>query len=132
MSAPKFTPGPWVAHPSTSYRGDIGMAWDVATHAATWDPNDFDEDEDSLGVWQEPDGYTRVARTSDMGPTAKANAYLIAAAPEMYEALERLLRTSLIDGGTRCAECEQHVENTSLRTCEWCSARAALAKAVPQ
>ena len=118
----KFTPGPWVAHPSTSYRGDIGMAWDVATHAATWDPNDFDEDEDSLGVWQEPDGYTRVARTSDMGPTAKANAYLIAAAPEMYEALRALLDVSKTDDWNGSAKLDDALE----------AARAALAKAVPQ
>ena len=55
-----------------------------------------------------------------------AAAELIARHERVCEALDKLLRTGLIDGGTRCAECEQHVENTSLRTCEWCSARTAL------
>ena len=92
MSAPNFTPGPWVAHPSTRYRGDLGYAWDIATGAATWDASDYDRHGGTRGVWQFPDGYSRVATTSDGGPTAQADAQLCAAAPELYAALEAIIQ----------------------------------------
>lgn len=95
MSAPKFTPGPWVAHQSTRYRGPIGYAWDIATGAAEWDPRDYDRDEGTRGTWNYPDGYTRIATTSDTSGDcdAAANAALIAAAPELYAALELAVAT---------------------------------------
>ena len=93
MSAPKFTPGPWIAHQSTRYRGPIGYAWDIATGEATWDPSDYDRDEGTMGTWNYPDDYSRIATTSDEGSgnNAQANAALIAAAPELYAALERCI-----------------------------------------
>lgn len=88
MSAP--TKGPYRVSPSTRYRGDIGIAWDiyVGDGPVVWDRNDYDREEGMRGVWDLPDGYLRIATTSDMGPEAKANAHLLAASWEMREALE--------------------------------------------
>jgi hypothetical protein len=80
------TPGPWYFHDSTLYRGPLGIAFDIATGLCEWDPRDFDRDEGVLGVWQEPEDYTRIARTSDAGH-ARANATLIAHAPTDLAAL---------------------------------------------
>lgn len=74
------TPGPWHFHDSTLYRGPLGIAFDIATGLCEWDPRDFDRDEGMLGVWQEPEEYHRIARTSD-NCNARANAALIAHAP---------------------------------------------------
>jgi hypothetical protein len=63
MSEVKHTPGPWT----------------------------FDGPPDSIIVWCGPDERVAFILTSD-GP-AEANARLIAAAPELYAALERLERT---------------------------------------
>jgi hypothetical protein len=90
--AAQFTAGPLYVGPATLYRGDIGQAYEVtAGGAATWDPHDPDG-EGMLGNWQYPDGYKRLATTSDMGPEAKANALLWAAAPQLYAALDALIR----------------------------------------
>ena len=92
MSAPKFTPGPWSFCPATMYRGDLGQAYDICTGGIPrWDRNDFDRDEGVLGLWDFPEGWVRLGTTSDMGPEAKANAALIAAAPDLYSALEASL-----------------------------------------
>ncbi len=80
------TPGPWYFHDSTLYRGPLGIAFDIATGLCEWDPRDFDRDDGMLGVWQEPEDYTRIARTSDAGH-ARANATLIAHAPTDLAAL---------------------------------------------
>lgn len=71
------------------YRGDIGVAWDIASHEAIWDPHD--QGEDGLrGEWQIPDGYVRYATTSDLGPAGHRVARLFAAAPKLYEAADIL------------------------------------------
>jgi len=126
VSAPKWTSGTWVAHPSTRYRGDIGYAWDIATGEATWDPNDYDRDEGERGAWQYPDNYTRLATTSDLGPDARAHAHLIAAAPELYAALERMLaaHVALFPGLRHIAVQDYREQNEAP-----IAARAALAKA---
>lgn len=97
MDTSKATARPWVIHQSSRYRGDINMAWDIATEAATWDAKDYDEDEDTMGTWQFPADYRRIATTSDMGPEAKANAALIVRAVNSHDALVAALR-DLLDG----------------------------------
>ena len=52
---------------------------------------------------------------------SEANALLIAAAPEMYDALEYLIQRVDPDN------CGDHCDNA----CPWCEAKRALAKAVP-
>lgn len=118
MTAPKFTPGPWVAHQSTRYRGPIGHAWDIATGEATWDPRDYDRDEGTMGTWNYPDDYSRIATTSDVGSgnNAQANAHLIAAAPDLYAVVRDLLAWEQEQGGWEAPV--------------WKRARAALGKAV--
>lgn len=64
MSEPKFTPGPW----SFDGRDVVGMVGEIDTCIAEC----FD--------------HSSIDRHN-----AKANAYLIAAAPELYEALELLV-----------------------------------------
>tara|TARA_R110000824_G_scaffold308609_1_gene496046 strand:+ start:114 stop:431 length:318 start_codon:yes stop_codon:yes gene_type:complete len=76
MTAPKWTPGPW----------DVRPGWGL--NAIEVAP--VDDAPDLVG---EP---TEVAGISDCYTEHEANAHLIAAAPELYEALESLV--GQIDG----------------------------------
>lgn len=94
MSAPKFTPGPWIycfRSAGTCVETESGRT--VAVASPTPGVGDYD-----------------------------ANARLIAAAPEMYEALRALLDVSKTDDWNGSAKLDDALE----------AARAALAKAVPQ
>jgi hypothetical protein len=71
MSETKFTPGPWV----------VGNIFELTFGV-------------KRGNGTEPIGFVygpSLAERYDVGRTALANARLIAAAPELYEALERTL-----------------------------------------
>src|ERR1700761_8570168 len=88
MSEPKFTPGPWEVR-SDSYSEIITSKIDGC-------------DALSIGSTVDP-GFTIAVAFSDVsGISAKDNAHLIAAAPEMYEALKvalEVLHTSPMVGG---------------------------------
>lgn len=97
MSEAKFTKGPWTCHRNTSFwefgcdeRGQLG---DVCASAFT------------------PEG-----RAPDAEETMEANAHLIAAAPELYVALEALIK--------ECDMCGHPDEPEAVEI-----ARSALAKA---
>lgn len=75
MSESKFTPGPWAAHRSTRDDGSWLMAIDM--------PNGYKED------------YAWISNDREPG-SEWANAHLIAAAPEMYEALNLLLNDNCL------------------------------------
>ena len=68
MSSNPWTPGPWMARHRAS-----GSSSKVA----------------AMRVWTE--NWVKVASITDTGATTQANARLIAAAPEMAEALEALV-----------------------------------------
>ncbi|CEF54582.1 hypothetical protein [Acetobacter ghanensis] len=72
MSEAKFTPGPW--HLEAGFESS---------------PGDFEE------YWQVHDGQDAIVCSSSFctAENKEANARLIAAAPELYEALNGLLRT---------------------------------------
>ena len=72
MGEAKFTPGPW----------GLDVGFDSSR------PGDFDE------YWQVHDGQDAIACSSNCySGNREANARLIAAAPELYEALDGLLKT---------------------------------------
>lgn len=87
MSEPKWTPGPWrVMEPvALDYRA----------------PLIYGADQKSLVANAEGGGPRRAVAA----PEARANAFLIAAAPELYEALEECLREH--GGFTIKGECER-------------------------
>jgi hypothetical protein len=70
---PGFTPGPWRA-----VLGDYGMAYNQAY------VNVDDGADRVASVWCSREGY-------------EANAHLIAAAPELYEALEKIAKADPVD-----------------------------------
>lgn len=73
-----YTPGPW------ALRDDSGMAWGQARIAyALWGANDR-----CVAMLQ----FGDFSPSSDKIPVAQNDARLIAAAPEMLEALERIIR----------------------------------------
>jgi len=81
--APRFTSGPWVAEASKS-----GL---YGSH-------------DYLGVWATRSNGSRVriadcaSHVAGRGPEDSANARLVAAAPDLYEAFERLCAIALNHG----------------------------------
>jgi hypothetical protein len=73
VNGPKFTPGPWRIDEFADYpRGEVGPVWRLSIVTASSDRN----------ATGEP-ALAHVGR----GPAAHANARLIAAAPELYEAI---------------------------------------------
>lgn len=93
MTRPKFTPGPWTAD-------ERGQVWRVELRIA-----------DTV-----PRGIAHVAPPSER----VGNRHLIAAAPDMYEALDRLLKL---------AEAKLDPDRKFLFHGEMVQARVALAKA---
>lgn len=73
-SEPKHTPGPWFvgALPPAAWRYICDSTGSTVAAVAEWDSEDGE-------------------LIQEFGAEAKANAYLIAAAPELLEALERLV-----------------------------------------
>lgn len=113
-SAPKWTPGPWFADsdgnvwrrpPSDLYQNGGGVAGDkpIATAHKGWHGE------------------------SEVGYPVEANARLIAAAPELYEALKRVLRSIPTDADMRASGWEQPEVDEAHSA--YAGARAALAKA---
>jgi hypothetical protein len=68
MSGENWTPGPWADDGTASIHAPTGLVCVVANHST----NDY-------GQWHGEDSETQCA----------ANAHLIAAAPELYEALKK-------------------------------------------
>lgn len=95
------TPGPWEVYgdyQATDQRGDEYLYW---------------------AILSKPDG-TEVARTKQ----GEDDARLIAAAPTMLEALEKLIDAEALPVG----ECEV-LSHYNGGKCDWCVARAAIAQA---
>lgn len=101
MSENKYTPGPWIIDP--------------AEVAEKQDPGFF-------GYPGDPEGYHMISTDAWRltGHIGDANAKLIAAAPELLEALKRLL------GSTNTGNADEHDEGCR---CVIHEARAAIAKA---
>lgn len=79
MSEPKFTPGPWrVCRSNEDFDGPF----------YTLDDNDYERPINAIRSKSET-----VACAHDLFEFDEANANLIAAAPELYRVLEKLLRT---------------------------------------
>lgn len=78
MSGTGFTPGPWDMRPSDEYRGD----WEINTPSP-----------DSVSGSGEP-WFVALVHDGAAGVPAEANARLIAAAPELYGALEHLVHVA--------------------------------------
>lgn len=98
MSELKATPGPWHAEENNIHTGSVATChWNGEQWWEVWTP-----------MWVD-------------GGSAKANAHLIAAAPELYEALEEMVE--------RYAPGYHDCIDNGLPECEICNARAALAKA---
>jgi hypothetical protein len=96
-AAPTHTPGPWVAECSTlrEAREDGGFSW---AHPDSWGPRGW-TDETRVGsvyLLCEGGGHTGLPGSIEV---SEANAHLIAAAPEMYDALK-----DAINGGFACPE----------------------------
>lgn len=97
MGEAKFTPGPW----------GLDVGFDGSR------PGDFDE------YWQVHDGQDAIACSSNCySGNREANARLIAAAPEIYEALSDLVSS------IECSERDEFIIHQEIKV-----ARAALAKA---
>lgn len=77
---PKFTPGPWKIR-----NGFDGESYEVYPAKVNG------ESKPNIGVWAE---LATVNKHPQPGSTGKANARLIAAAPDMYEALEALQKAN--------------------------------------
>lgn len=78
MSESKFTPGPWFVEQSEKtpiYVSPVGRHENISICNVLT----MDEDDSESGDWIN-------------GDETKANAYLIAAAPDLYKALERISR----------------------------------------
>lgn len=109
MSAAKHTPGPWEADAQDMQQG----ADDIFT-VSIWAPG-LDGDRPHIGtvsafsLLSETRGGTEFVTTDapsiDKLEEAKANARLIAAAPEMLAALQEAVRSE-IKGRTLLAKCE--------------------------
>ena len=92
MSERKWTPGPWMA---TNNPGDWGLAgaWAIAPSGAN--PYDWDQ---CISQVEYVTPYCAGASRAEIAAAdrAAANAYLIAAAPDMYEALEYLAADMIV------------------------------------
>ncbi|WP_252346877.1 hypothetical protein [Acetobacter sp. P1H12_c] len=96
MSDAKFTPGPW----------GLDVGFDSS-------PGDFDK------YWQVHDGHDAIACSANCyAGNREANAHLIAAAPELYEALSDLVSS------LECTDTDLFILREEIKV-----ARAALAKA---
>jgi hypothetical protein len=106
VSRPNFTPGPWKVNTSTHH--DSGKPWTIWTsrgpgcgavaHLAPWCPPGTSREEEQK----------------------IADAHLISAAPDLYDALDRIVHNC------RDADCGDHCSNS----CMFCQARSALDKAI--
>lgn len=105
MSEVKWTPGPWSKHNTADIFTELGAKNAEGTKASSSDG------------WHIAD--------CDMGglclEEVRANAHLIAAAPELYEALDMVMR----DKAPSYHDCIDDGEPE----CAWCIAKSALAKA---
>ena len=117
MSETKFTPGPW-KWKGEDYRG--GWGWQLLVG-----PNGEGLicGEDSDGPYQHLKAFVPIdpkyCETAPRVHVLEANAHLIAAAPELYEALENLTRLANFPKEASYKEVFE----------SWGKARAALAKA---
>lgn len=117
-SEPKFTPGPWtvvVNHPTNAVVR-IHAKWEDWLSdelAALYGPQEGEKDEN--GVWP-------------LGETRMANARLIAAAPDLYAALE-YYADQLCEGFCKDYPSKEIYYPNMDDQCSGCKARAALAKA---
>lgn len=119
MSERKWTPGPWMA---TNNPGDWGLAgaWAIAPSGAN--PYDWDQ---CISQVEYVTPYCAGASRAEIAAAhrAAANAHLIAAAPDLYEALEQARGTILELINARNSEAEGSDE-------DWVGGiNAALAKA---
>jgi hypothetical protein len=98
----KYTPGPWAAEANGVFK---------------------DEQRNPIASVYDPE------HTNHLTDIAKANAQLIAAAPDMYEALKDLVKLLECDDpvevGCSCA----YTGTGAPLICAWCKAKQALAKA---
>lgn len=119
MSESKFTPGPWRAEPPNDYTPNIWIAADDdAGGICKFEPCDYG---DGPGPVLTPIDY--------------ANARLIAAAPELFEALRELVAIRTIKDKLEEPNNGEWPDMAALRErtdAAWASARAALLKASPE
>lgn len=110
MSEPKWTPGPWYVgtDEEPNKKGYGGYLWSL--HVFAPDPTDSDGQMAIAWALCSDDGAVDDNHAPRLRP-ARANAHLIAAAPELYEALIGVIRVA------------------DRATVEFDRARAALAKA---
>jgi hypothetical protein len=100
---PKHTPGPWKAN--------------------TFEPEESKEHFVTAGKAD----FTPVCRTGRWDTASAADARLIAAAPEMLEALERVAHIPCERYDN--IHCTMIPKDELLKACPWCQVRAAIAKA---
>lgn len=106
MSELKATPGPWTVYPDV----DGNFFYVAQQDGAPYTPDYSDVCGLSCQTW-----------SGERFNVQQANAHLIAAAPELYEALEEMVE--------RYAPGYHDCIDNGLPECEICNARAALAKA---
>lgn len=120
MSAPKFTPGPWVAVIRDPKTAGVRTAWTI------------ESDSRVCIAWGQSQEHIADGIHAD---ECNANAHLAAAAPELYDSLEEAVVTieslrgwmrNLLDLGEKCQATFDDSGEVAERI------RAALAKAVPQ
>ena len=110
----KLTPGPWFTGPTPRYLGGSQYKDGKARHNDPLTIRSPAHTEEIATVW------------TYLLPT-EANARLIAAAPELLEALKELLPE---EAGTK--ECDCGCEGDGEGMCDYTDALAAIAKASPQ
>lgn len=110
MNEPKWTKGPWEALPQNGAGPMIVHIFDT-------------------GNQMRPTGYRLIAHMLERGNSLdqdRANAHLIAAAPDLYEALETVAQLLRDHHGDQSSE--DGWQNEEIRDA-WLAARAVLAKA---